>query len=79
MVRMTRPATTTRLEIPPEVHGNGRFLRSRRDFEPAYLRTYREGRLREKVERALASLADCTVWPPRILRQGPVIVEGSCA
>src|SRR3990172_4804553 len=63
MARVTRPATKTRLEIPPEVHGNGRFLRSRRDFEPAYLRTYREGRLKEKVERALASLADCTVCP----------------
>lgn len=26
-----------------------------------------------------STVADCTVWPPRILRQGPVIVEGSCA
>jgi hypothetical protein len=23
-------------------------------------------------------VADCTVWPPRILRQGPVIVEVAC-
>ncbi|OGO50837.1 MAG: radical SAM protein [Chloroflexi bacterium RBG_16_68_14] len=30
---------------------------------PAYLRTHEEGRLREKVERALAALADCTVCP----------------
>jgi L-threonylcarbamoyladenylate synthase len=26
-----------------------------------------------------STVADCTVWPPRILRQGPVIVEASCA
>lgn len=25
-----------------------------------------------------STLADCTVWPPRILRQGPVIVEAAC-
>ncbi len=26
-----------------------------------------------------STVADCTVWPPRILRQGPVIVETPCA
>lgn len=26
-----------------------------------------------------STVADCTVWPPRVLRQGPVILEGSCA
>jgi L-threonylcarbamoyladenylate synthase len=26
-----------------------------------------------------STVADCTVWPPRILRQGPVVVEGACA
>jgi len=25
-----------------------------------------------------STVADCTVWPPRILRQGPVIVEAAC-
>jgi L-threonylcarbamoyladenylate synthase len=25
-----------------------------------------------------STIADCTVWPPRILRQGPVIVEAAC-
>jgi L-threonylcarbamoyladenylate synthase len=25
-----------------------------------------------------STVADCTVWPPRILRQGPVIVEAPC-
>ncbi len=49
--------------IPVEADGGGRFVRSRSEFEPSYLRTYREGRLREKVERALESLADCPVCP----------------
>jgi L-threonylcarbamoyladenylate synthase len=26
-----------------------------------------------------STVADCTVWPPRILRQGPVVVEAACA
>jgi L-threonylcarbamoyladenylate synthase len=26
-----------------------------------------------------STVADCTVWPPRILRQGPVAVEPACA
>jgi len=26
-----------------------------------------------------STVADCTVWPPRILRQGPVVVEPACA
>ena len=25
-----------------------------------------------------STIADCTVWPPRILRQGPVVLEASC-
>ena len=25
-----------------------------------------------------STVADCTVWPPRILRQGPVTIEASC-
>lgn len=47
--------------IPREVHGDGRFVR--REFTPAYLRTYEEGRLREKVEEALEALRDCTLCP----------------
>ena len=50
-------------QLPPELHGNGRFLLPRAQFVPAYLRTYEEGRLQEKVERARALLADCTVCP----------------
>ncbi len=47
--------------IPREVHGDGRFVL--REFVPAYLRTYEEGRLREKVEEALEALRDCTLCP----------------
>jgi len=25
-----------------------------------------------------STVLDCTVWPPRVLRQGPVVVEASC-
>ena len=49
--------------IPTEVHGHGRFVLPRAGFVPAYVRTYEEGSLSEKVERAVASLADCTVCP----------------
>jgi uncharacterized Fe-S radical SAM superfamily protein PflX len=48
-------------EVPREVHGDGRFVL--REFTPAYLRTYEEGRLREKVEEALEALRDCTLCP----------------
>lgn len=50
-------------EMPKEVDGGGRFVRPRERFVPAYLQTHEAGRLREKVERALASLRDCTVCP----------------
>lgn len=49
--------------VPTEIHGNKKFLRSRRDFKAVYLRTFEEGRLREKVDRALQLLASCTVCP----------------
>ncbi len=42
---------------------SGRFVMRRRDFAPAYLRTYQTGALREKVARALELLRDCTVCP----------------
>src|SRR5262249_48168505 len=50
--------------VPPEVHGRGRFLLRRRDFVPAYLKTYEEGRLKDKVEQALSHLGpSCTACP----------------
>jgi len=50
--------------IPLEVHGRGRFLFRRRDFIPAYLKSYEEGRLTDKVGAALAHLGpSCTACP----------------
>ena len=50
--------------VPPEVHGGGRLLLRRRDFVPAYLKTYDEGRLADKVEEALSHLGpSCRVCP----------------
>jgi len=52
-----------RTVVPRELHGDGRFLLPRREFVPAYLRTYEEGRLKEKVEQARELLRACTVCP----------------
>ena len=49
--------------VPRELHGDGRFLISRKDFIPAYIRTYEEGRLKEKVNEALELLRCCMVCP----------------
>ncbi len=50
--------------VPREVHGDGRFVIPRRDFVPAYLKTYEEGRLKDKVEEALSHLGpSCRVCP----------------
>jgi len=48
-------------EVPVEVHGGGRFII--RNSTPAYLRTYEERCLKEKVEEALESLHMCTLCP----------------
>ncbi len=50
-------------EIPFELHGGGRFSIAARDFAPAYLKTYEEGRLTAKVEEALEALRVCTLCP----------------
>ncbi len=52
-----------RRQVPEEVHGNGRFLLSCRDFIPAYLRSYETGSLKEKIHEALESLRSCTLCP----------------
>ena len=50
----------------------------------AAVRDYFEGRVELILDGgptaggAGSTVADCTVWPPRILRQGPVIVEAAC-
>src|SRR4030081_3722860 len=49
--------------VPLELAGEGRFVLSRNEFVPAYIKTYEEGRLREKVEEALELLRSCHVCP----------------
>ena len=49
--------------MPAEVHGNGRFVLPARNFTPAYLKTYENGRLKAKVEEALEALRCCTLCP----------------
>ena len=39
------------------------FVVKRSEFEPAYLRLFETGELRQRVERALEALADCTMCP----------------
>lgn len=50
-------------KIPFEPHGNGRYLIPRKDFVPAYIKTYEEGRLKENGVEALELLRSCTVCP----------------
>jgi putative pyruvate formate lyase activating enzyme len=51
-------------QCPPIEHGNpGRFTLLRRDFVPAYLKTFAAGKLRQKVDQAVASLRACRGCP----------------
>ena len=50
-------------DVLTEVHGDGRFLLRRREFTPAYLRSYENGVLKEKIEEALECLHSCTLCP----------------
>jgi putative pyruvate formate lyase activating enzyme len=53
----------SRTAVPVELSGHGRFVLSRKDFTPAYLRTFEEGLLQERVELALEALRSCRVCP----------------
>jgi putative pyruvate formate lyase activating enzyme len=48
---------------PPELHGSGRFVLSRKDFVPAYVRAFEKGLLQERAGQALESLRSCRVCP----------------
>lgn len=50
-------------DVPVEVHGDGRFVRDRDGFVPAYVRAHEAGWLVERVEAALDHLTPCTVCP----------------
>ncbi|MEE8363899.1 MAG: radical SAM protein [Dehalococcoidia bacterium] len=52
---------TPMMGIRAEVHGSGRFVL--RDFVPAYVKTFEEGRLKEKVDEALDCLRACALCP----------------
>ncbi len=49
--------------VPVELHGQGRFVLSRRDFVPAYLRLYESGELQARAREALDALQSCRVCP----------------
>jgi len=49
--------------VPHELAGAGRFVIPHHEFVPAYLKTYEEGRLREKAAEALELLRNCHVCP----------------
>jgi putative pyruvate formate lyase activating enzyme len=62
----SRKSVQTRFQpdgIPIELHGSGVFVVPRKDFVPAYVRTFEEGRLREKAEEAIELLRVCQVCP----------------
>src|SRR5438876_3788016 len=48
---------------PFELNGGGRFVLSRKDFVPAYVRTFENGILQEHAEEAIKSLRSCRVCP----------------
>lgn len=51
------------MKLPVELGGEGRFVRPRKQFVPAYLATYDSGRLHQKRDEALETLRACTVCP----------------
>jgi putative pyruvate formate lyase activating enzyme len=54
---------TIKSDLPIEVHGDGRFVLRRREFVPAYLKSYENGLLKEKIQEALECLRCCTLCP----------------
>ena len=60
MFEFTRKEVSWSSSVPLELAGEGRFVIPRNEFVPAYLKTYEEGRLREKVEEGLSCCAAVT-------------------
>ncbi len=56
-------AQTHARQLPKTLQGEGRFLLPRRNFVPAYLKTYEEGQLKEKAAAARELLRGCRVCP----------------
>lgn len=55
--------TNRHQRIPVELHGDGRFTLSRRDFVPAYVKTYEQGHFKMKIAAAQELLHGCKVCP----------------
>ncbi len=49
--------------VPAELHGGGRFVLSRKDFVPAYVKAFETGQLQERAKQAVESLRSCRVCP----------------
>jgi putative pyruvate formate lyase activating enzyme len=52
-----------RRKVPIELHGDGRFVLSRQDFVPAYVKTHETGQLKAKADEALRRLRYCKLCP----------------
>lgn len=50
-------------QVSTASHNHRRFVLSRRDFVPAYVKTHEQGRLKDKVAEALELLRACKVCP----------------
>jgi len=49
--------------VPFELNGNGRFVLSRKNFVPAYVRAFENGVLQERAVEAIEALRSCRVCP----------------
>lgn len=63
MAKRFEPHGQARRNLLKALDGGGRFLRPRRGFVPAYLKTYELGQLTEKVVAAQELLRSCQVCP----------------
>jgi len=53
-----------------ELHGGGRFVLSREDFVPAYVRAYEEGLLQERAGQAVDEPAERTARQRELISKG---------
>jgi putative pyruvate formate lyase activating enzyme len=53
----------SRAAAPIELDGRGRFVMSRKDFVPAYVKVFERGLLQGRAEQAVESLRSCRVCP----------------
>ncbi len=63
MARVFGSKTGARRRLAKALDGGGRFLCPRRDFAPAYLKTYERGQFKDKIAAAQELLRSCRVCP----------------